>query len=534
MMEISKKMELEVRALFQKFSVRPVAVAILDRPTLANRIWTDGGISESSFIQMLRDNAARLQRRGCLHQRDLQNAGRPRLSTPFAGRGRAWRKGLCESGRREIRRNFAEEKAVESAAPDQRISRLHSGWNALGGTAESKRFRVQFPAADPPGNVGKPGSAPLKVHQSESSVGRDATQCSKTPIAGGSEGSENFTEKKTSARGDRGVMIAFHCSRQTSLKGENDLSFTAGENSGNSDEGKSESAASAELTAGTVRDIRSGPDREKYLSHLGESALFVFPAGTPRIAALVRIPALSLAHPQNSSPENRAKSASTVSALKSFGAGEADVLLTAFAAGSQRAVSGSSGDAASSASEDTDYRWREDAVDLTAALADEDHAAAAILDAASGEALYASKEAFRTFGIRGPFLGSTCLAPEADEAVQHMISLAENPARCVRRVDRFGGVILLNLFRNIGEMEAQRAAEQYGLTPSEEAEAMRMIAGLSCKDSAAHSGLTPETIRQKRKGIYRKMGVTTHGFAVARMMNVRLPPTMVGRPEKAG
>ncbi len=45
------------------------------------------------------------------------------------------------------------------------------------------------------------------------------------------------------------------------------------------------------------------------------------------------------------------------------------------------------------------------------------------------------------------------------------------------------------------------------LTPSERTEVLRLAQGFGCKDSAAAGNVSPETIRARRKRIYRKLGV---------------------------
>ncbi len=45
------------------------------------------------------------------------------------------------------------------------------------------------------------------------------------------------------------------------------------------------------------------------------------------------------------------------------------------------------------------------------------------------------------------------------------------------------------------------------LTPAERIEVLRIAQGFACKDSAAAANLSPETIRARRKRIYRKLGV---------------------------
>ena len=45
------------------------------------------------------------------------------------------------------------------------------------------------------------------------------------------------------------------------------------------------------------------------------------------------------------------------------------------------------------------------------------------------------------------------------------------------------------------------------LTPAERAEVLRIAQGFACKDSAAAANVSPETIRARRKRIYRKVHV---------------------------
>ncbi len=46
------------------------------------------------------------------------------------------------------------------------------------------------------------------------------------------------------------------------------------------------------------------------------------------------------------------------------------------------------------------------------------------------------------------------------------------------------------------------------LSPSERVEVIRIVQGFGSKDSAAASGVSYETIRARRKRIYRKLGMT--------------------------
>jgi len=52
-----------------------------------------------------------------------------------------------------------------------------------------------------------------------------------------------------------------------------------------------------------------------------------------------------------------------------------------------------------------------------------------------------------------------------------------------------------------------RFVEGTTLTPAERSEVLRLAQGFACKDSAAAAGVSPETIRARRKRIYRKLGM---------------------------
>lgn len=62
------------------------------------------------------------------------------------------------------------------------------------------------------------------------------------------------------------------------------------------------------------------------------------------------------------------------------------------------------------------------------------------------------------------------------------------------------------LTRYLGEARA-------GLTPSEQSEVRRLIRGFACKEAAADAEISTETVRARRKRIYRKLGTDgAHAF----------------------
>jgi DNA-binding CsgD family transcriptional regulator len=70
------------------------------------------------------------------------------------------------------------------------------------------------------------------------------------------------------------------------------------------------------------------------------------------------------------------------------------------------------------------------------------------------------------------------------------------------------------------------------LTPAERSEVLRLAQGFACKDSAAAADISPETIRARRKRIYRKLGVSGSGELVATMLTMSLSMLATDRPEE--
>jgi len=60
------------------------------------------------------------------------------------------------------------------------------------------------------------------------------------------------------------------------------------------------------------------------------------------------------------------------------------------------------------------------------------------------------------------------------------------------------------------------------LTPAERTEVLRLAQGFACKDSAAAAGVSPETIRARRKRIYRKLDVPGSGELIATLLGFSL------------
>src|SRR5512139_1603996 len=78
---------------------------------------------------------------------------------------------------------------------------------------------------------------------------------------------------------------------------------------------------------------------------------------------------------------------------------------------------------------------------------------------------------------------------------------------------------------------AARFMEGTTLTPAERAEVLRIAQGFACKDSAAAAGVSPETIRARRKRIYRKLDVPGSGEMLAKGERIEPRPVTPAQPQ---
>jgi DNA-binding CsgD family transcriptional regulator len=69
---------------------------------------------------------------------------------------------------------------------------------------------------------------------------------------------------------------------------------------------------------------------------------------------------------------------------------------------------------------------------------------------------------------------------------------------------------------------AARFMEGTTLTPAERSEVLRMAQGYACKDSAAAANVSPETVRARRKRIYRKTDVAGSGELISALLALSL------------
>ena len=69
---------------------------------------------------------------------------------------------------------------------------------------------------------------------------------------------------------------------------------------------------------------------------------------------------------------------------------------------------------------------------------------------------------------------------------------------------------------------AVKYTEGVSLTPAEHAEVLRIAQGYACKDSAAAAGIASETVRARRKRIYRKFDVPGSSELISQMLALSL------------
>ncbi len=77
---------------------------------------------------------------------------------------------------------------------------------------------------------------------------------------------------------------------------------------------------------------------------------------------------------------------------------------------------------------------------------------------------------------------------------------------------------------------ATKYTEGVSLTQAERAEVLRIAKGYACKDSAAEAGIASETVRARRKRIYRKCDVAGSSELISQLLAVSL--TMLSRGER--
>jgi len=79
---------------------------------------------------------------------------------------------------------------------------------------------------------------------------------------------------------------------------------------------------------------------------------------------------------------------------------------------------------------------------------------------------------------------------------------------------------------------AARVTDGTSLTPAERAEVMRIAQGYACKDSASAAAISPETIRARRKRIYRKLDVAGSNSLIAMLLGHSLQLLANGEAQK--
>src|SRR5512141_2346490 len=77
---------------------------------------------------------------------------------------------------------------------------------------------------------------------------------------------------------------------------------------------------------------------------------------------------------------------------------------------------------------------------------------------------------------------------------------------------------------------ANSVTDGNNLTPAERAEVLRIARGFACKDSAASANVSPETVRARRKRIYRKLRVAGAGEVLSSLLAAALHSLSTGAP----
>lgn len=77
---------------------------------------------------------------------------------------------------------------------------------------------------------------------------------------------------------------------------------------------------------------------------------------------------------------------------------------------------------------------------------------------------------------------------------------------------------------------AAKYMEGNRLTAAERSEVLRLAQGFACKDSAAAANISPETIRARRKRIYRKLGLSGAGELISTLLTRSL--SMLAKGER--
>jgi DNA-binding CsgD family transcriptional regulator len=72
------------------------------------------------------------------------------------------------------------------------------------------------------------------------------------------------------------------------------------------------------------------------------------------------------------------------------------------------------------------------------------------------------------------------------------------------------------------------------LTPAECTEVLCISRGFACKDSAANANISPETIRARRKRIYRKLGLEGASDVISSLLALALRELAMRQREGAG
>ncbi len=97
--------------------------------------------------------------------------------------------------------------------------------------------------------------------------------------------------------------------------------------------------------------------------------------------------------------------------------------------------------------------------------------------------------------------------------------------------DRITKHIMQSMQIDVLSALAARLTEGSSVTPAERAELLRIAQGFAGKDSAAAADLSPETIRARRKRIYRKLELSGANEVISAVLALSL--RALARPQPA-
>lgn len=124
-------------------------------------------------------------------------------------------------------------------------------------------------------------------------------------------------------------------------------------------------------------------------------------------------------------------------------------------------------------------------------------------------------ELWATLGVAGAALGALVLDPAVHAAAARIERVAAGGRDPELRATKLpGGLVLVEAADPESArcaVEIRRLGDRYRLTPRERLELGHVLRGRSASDAAAIDGVSPETSRERRRGLYKKTGAKGAG-----------------------